>query len=124
MRRRQFITLLGGAATWPLAARAQPHNGPVRLGFLPIGSPRNAYDKSLAEAFQEGLRRVGLIENQNIVLDVVWVGDDPDQAVSEVLQRGAELLITSGSSATVAAGRQTSTIPKYSSMSATPWPWG
>ena len=68
MRRRQFITLLGGAAAaWPLAARAQPHKGPVRLGFLPIGSPRNAYDKSLAEAFQEGLRRVGLIENQNIV---------------------------------------------------------
>jgi putative tryptophan/tyrosine transport system substrate-binding protein len=112
MRRRQFITVLGGAvAAWPLAAQAQQHNGPVRLGFLPIGSPRNAYDRSLAEAFQEGLRRVGLIENQNIVLDVVWVGDDPDQAVSEELQRGAELLITSGSSVTVAARRQTSTIP-------------
>src|SRR5436190_6933372 len=40
-----------------------------------------------------------------------WVGDDPDQAVSEELQRGAELLITSGSSVTVAARRQTSTIP-------------
>ena len=67
--RRAFITLLGGAvAAWPLAARAQQHNGPVRLGFLPIGSPRNAYDTSLAEAFQEGLRRVGLIENQKIVL--------------------------------------------------------
>ena len=60
MRRREFITLIGGAAAaWPLAARAQPHKGPVRLGFLPIGSPRNAYDRSLAEAFQEGLRRVG-----------------------------------------------------------------
>jgi len=112
MKRREFITLIGGAAAaCPLAARAQQHNGPVRLGFLPIGSPRNAYDRSLAEAFQEGLRRVGLIENQNIVLDVVWVGDDPDQAVSEELQRGAELLITSGSSVTVAARRQTSTIP-------------
>jgi putative ABC transport system substrate-binding protein len=52
-----------------------------------------------------------LIENQNIVLDVVWVGDDPDRAVSEELQRGAELLITSGSSVSVAARRQTSTIP-------------
>jgi putative ABC transport system substrate-binding protein len=69
MTRREFITLLGGAAAaCPLAARAQQHNGPVRLGFLPIGSPRNAYDTSLAEAFQEGLRRVGLIENQKIVL--------------------------------------------------------
>jgi putative tryptophan/tyrosine transport system substrate-binding protein len=112
VRRRTFITLLGGAAAaWPRAARAQPHKGPVRLGFLPIGSPRNDYDRSLVEAFQEGLRRVGLIENQNIVLDVAWVGDDPDQAVSEELQRGAELLITSGSGVSVAARRQTSTIP-------------
>src|SRR6516165_10457738 len=111
MRRRRFISLLGGAVAWPLSARAQPHKGPVRLGFLPIGSPRNDYDRSLVEAFQEGLRRVGLIENQNIVLDIVWVGDDPDRAVSEELQRGAELLITSGSSVSVAARRQTSTIP-------------
>jgi putative tryptophan/tyrosine transport system substrate-binding protein len=111
MRRREFITLLGGATAWPIASHAQPHTGPVRLGFLPIGSPRNAYDRSLAEAFQEGLRRVGLIENQDIVLDVVWVSDDPDGAVSQVLKRGAELLITSGSGVSVAARRQTSTIP-------------
>jgi putative ABC transport system substrate-binding protein len=111
VNRREFITLIGSAAAWPLAARAQPHKGPVRLGFLPIGSPRNDYDRSLVEAFQDGLRRVGLIENRNIVLDIVWVGDDPDQAVSQELQRGAELLITSGSSVSVAAKRQTSTIP-------------
>jgi putative ABC transport system substrate-binding protein len=111
MRRREFITLLGGATAWPLATRAQPHKGPVRLGFLPIGSPRNIYDRSLVEAFREGLRRVGLIESENIVLDVVWAGDDPDQAVSEELRRGAELLITSGSSVSVAASRQTSTVP-------------
>ena len=112
MKRREFITLFAGsAAAWPLAARAQQSKGPARLGFLPIGSPRNTYDRSLVEAFQQGLRQVGLIENRNIVLDVVWVGDDPDQAVSEELQRGAELLITSGSSVSVAARRQTSTIP-------------
>ena len=112
MKRREFIALIGGAAVaWPLAARAQQSNGPVRLGFLPIGSPRNTYDRSLVEAFQQGLRQVGLIENQNIVLDIVWIGDDPDQAVSEELRRGAELLITSGSSVSVAASRQTSTIP-------------
>jgi putative tryptophan/tyrosine transport system substrate-binding protein len=112
VKRREFISLLGGAAAaWPLSARAQQSKGPARLGFLPIGSPRNTYDRSLVEAFQQGLRQVGLIENRNIVLDVVWVGDDPDQAVSEELQRGAELLITSGSSVSVAARRQTSTIP-------------
>ena len=111
MIRREFITLLGGAAAWPLAARAQQHRGPVRLAFIPIGSRSNPYDRSLVEAFQRGLRRVGLIENQDVVLDVVWPGDRPDQAVSEALQRGAELLIPCGSSASVAAKRQTSTIP-------------
>src|SRR5262249_51206576 len=105
IQRREFITLVGGAAAWPVAARAQLHKAPVRLGFLPIRSTRNDYDKALVEAFQQGLRRVGLIEDQNIVLDVVWVGDDPDQAVSEELKRGAELLITSGSSVSVAARR-------------------
>src|SRR6516164_959410 len=103
MNRRAFITLLGGGAVaWPLAARAQQGKGPVRLGFLPIGSPSNAYDRSLVEAFQQGLRKVGLIENRDIILDVVWMSGDPDQAVSEVLRRGAELLIPSGSSASVA----------------------
>ena len=112
LKRRDFLTLVGGTAVaWPLAARAQQHDGPVQLGFLPIGSPSNAYDSSLAHAFQQGLRQVGLIENRDIVLDVVWVGDDPDQAVSEELRRGAKLLITCGSSVSVVAKRQTSTIP-------------
>ena len=110
-KRRDFITLLGVAATWPLATRAQQHRGPARLAFIPTGSPSNPYDRSLVEVFQRGLRRVGLIENQNVALDIVWAGDRPDQAVSEALQRGAELLIPCGSSASVAAKRQTSTIP-------------
>jgi putative tryptophan/tyrosine transport system substrate-binding protein len=111
MRRRECVTLIGGVIIWPIAARAQQQKGPIRLGFLPVGSPDNAYDRSLVEAFQQGLRQVGLVENQNIVLDVVWSGNDPDQAVTGVLRRGAELLITSGSSTSVAAKRQTSTIP-------------
>jgi putative tryptophan/tyrosine transport system substrate-binding protein len=111
VRRRDFITLLSGAAAWPLTARAQQVKAPVRLGLLPLGSPSNAYDLSLVEAFRQGLRRVGLIEQQDIILDVVWTSGDPDQAVSEVLRRGAELLIPCGSSASVAAKRQTSIIP-------------
>src|SRR6516164_328912 len=111
MRRRDFIK---GISVWPalpLAARAQQQKGPIRLALLPVGSPSNTYDRSLVEAFQEGLRHVGLVENQNIVLDVIWSGNDPDHAVTEALRRGAELLITSGSSTSVAAKRQTSTIP-------------
>src|ERR1700687_922106 len=113
MKRREFITLFGGAAVgWSVRrAHAQQHKIPVRLGFFPIGSPSNAYDRSLVEAFQQGLRRVGLIEKQDIVLDVVWIGDDADQSVSEELRHGAELLIPCGSSAAVAAKRQTSILP-------------
>jgi putative ABC transport system substrate-binding protein len=103
VRRREFITLGGGAAIiWPVAVRAQQAKGAVRLGFVPLGSPSNAYDRSLVEAFQQGLRQVGLIENRDVILDVVWAGDDPDQA---------DMLIPCGSSASVAARRQTSTIP-------------
>jgi putative ABC transport system substrate-binding protein len=112
VRRREFITLIGGAAAaWPLVARAQQNSSPIRLGFVPLGSSSNAYDRSLVEAFQQGLRQVGLIEGRDIVLDVAWTNGDPEQAVREVLRRGAELLIPCGSSASVAAHHQTSTIP-------------
>jgi putative tryptophan/tyrosine transport system substrate-binding protein len=112
MRRREFVSLLGSAAVaWPLLARAQQHKGPVLLGFFPCGSPANAFDRSRVEAFQRGLHRVGLIENRDVVLDIGWQGDDPDQAVGEGLRRGAELLIPCGSSASVAAQRRAPKIP-------------
>ena len=111
MRRREFITLLSGVVASPLGARAQNAKTPVRIGFLPFGLPSNAYDRSLVEAFRQGLRQVGLVENRDIVLDVVWSSGDPDQAVTEAMQRGAELLVPTGSSASVAAKRRTSTIP-------------
>ena len=90
---------------------AQQTKSPFRVSLLPLGSPENKYDQSLVEAFRQGLRQVGLVESRDIVLDVVWIRGDPNQAVSEALKRGAELLIPCGSSASVAAKRQTSTIP-------------
>jgi putative tryptophan/tyrosine transport system substrate-binding protein len=109
MRRREFITLIGAsAAAWPLALQAK---GPVRLGFLPIGLPDNKYDQSLVEAFREGLRIAGLVEDKDVVIDVIWSKGDANEAVREALKRGAGLLIPCGSSASVAAKRQTSTIP-------------
>ena len=112
MKRREFITLLGGAAVvWPLVAQAQQAKRPIRIGFLPLGSPSNAYDRSLVEEFHQGLRMAGLVENRDIVLDIVWIGRDPDQAVTELLQRGAQMLIPCGSSASVAARRLAPTIP-------------
>jgi len=112
MRRRDFLKVVAGSiSAWPLVARAQHGGEPVRLGFVPLGSPANNYDFSLVEAFRQGLRKVGLIENQNVVLDVAWVKDDPDRAVRDVLQRGAQVLIPCGSSASAAAQRLTATVP-------------
>jgi putative ABC transport system substrate-binding protein len=112
MKRREFIGILGSAAVaWPLAAHTQQTKSPVRIGFLFFGSASNAYDRSLVEAFRQGLRQAGLIENRDVVLDLVWVSGNPDQAVTEVMQRGAGILVPCGSSASVAAKRQESTIP-------------
>jgi putative ABC transport system substrate-binding protein len=113
VKRREFITLLSTAATWPLAARAQQPQNPVRIGFLPVGSPSNSYDQSLVEAFRLGLRDLGVVENRHVVLDVVWINSEPEipQAVNELMERGAKLLIPCGTSASVAAKQQVSTIP-------------
>ena len=115
MRRREFIALLGGTAVaWPLGANAQQTKGPTRIGLLPFGAPSNAYDKSLVDAFRSGLRQAGLIEDRDIVLDIMWTSGsdaDTDKAVVELMRRGAEVLVPTGSTASVAAKRHTSTIP-------------
>ena len=114
MRRRDFIAIGGAAIAWPVCSRAQQAKGPTRIGLLPFGSPSNAYDKSLVDAFRSGLRQAGLIEDRDIVLDIVWTSGsdaDTDKAVAELIRRGAELLVPTGSTASVAAKRHTSTIP-------------
>ncbi|MGC2076168.1 MAG: hypothetical protein WA728_09085 [Xanthobacteraceae bacterium] len=97
MRRREFITLIGGGAAWPLAAQAQQQpKTAARIGMLPIGSPSNPNDKSLVKAFRQGVRDVGIVETQDVMLDVVWSSGDLEVAVNELIQRGAELLVPCG----------------------------
>jgi putative tryptophan/tyrosine transport system substrate-binding protein len=95
-----------------LSALRQANNS-VRIGFLPLGSLSNAYDLSLVGAFRQGLREVGVIENRDVVLDIVWIGNESEipQAVSELMQRGAKLLIPVGTSASTVVKRQVSTVP-------------
>jgi hypothetical protein len=57
---------------------------------LPLGSPLNPYDASLVAAFRGGLRKAGLIEGRDIILDIVWTAGNHAQAVAELVQRGAE----------------------------------
>ena len=75
MRRRELITLLGGAATWPLAGRAQQPLPPV-IGYLYSGSKVSA---PLLAAFQKGLGEAGYVENQNVAIEYRWANNVLDQ---------------------------------------------
>jgi len=93
MKRRDFLTLLGGAAVWPVRSRAE--EAAVRIGFLPLGSPTNRYDLSYVEAFRKGLVENDLIDGKNVLVDLLWVENEPeyDQAVLELIRRGAKILV-------------------------------
>src|SRR5262249_61919063 len=103
MRRGEFIALFGtGGVAWPLAARAQQPSHPFRIGYVPLGLATNATDQTYVESFRKGLRDVGLIENRDVTIDITWVVNESDysQAVGQLLQRGAMLLVTWGATAT------------------------
>jgi putative ABC transport system substrate-binding protein len=76
MRRREFITLLGGVAAWPLAARAQQSAIPV-VGYLNNGSPES--DASRLTGLRRGLNQTGYVEGQNVAIEYRWAGNQADR---------------------------------------------
>ena len=76
MRRREFITLLGGAAAWPVAARAQHPAMPV-VGYLNYGSPES--DTPRLTGLRRGLNENGYIEGRNFVIEYRWAGNQADR---------------------------------------------
>jgi len=112
MRRRQFITLVGGAATaWPLAARAQRPAMPV-IGILGLGS-RSAFDFALL-AFAQGLRQQGFVEDRNVSIQYSWAEGHYDllpSMAAEFVRRRVSVIVTFSAPATEEAAKATSTIP-------------
>jgi putative ABC transport system substrate-binding protein len=114
MKRREFITLLGGvAAAWPVAADAQQGGVPRRIGVL-MGVANNAVGQARAKAFQQELERLGWIDGRNIAIDLRWTGGDSEHLVelaTELVRLKADVIVTEGTPPTVAAKQVTSVIP-------------
>ena len=110
MRRREFITLIGGAASWPLAARAE-HPLPV-IGFLRNTSA--GASANLVAAFRLGLNEVGYTEGQNVAIDFRWSDGRDDQLpilAAALVRRPVTVLVAANITSLVAAKAATETIP-------------
>ena len=86
MKRREFITLLGGSAfAWPLAARAQEPAGMRRIGVLTAFADNDAEAQANITAFRRSLEKVGWIEGRNLAIDYRWGDADPERKRNYVI---------------------------------------
>jgi putative ABC transport system substrate-binding protein len=110
MKRREFITLLGGATAWPLVARAQ---GRIpRVGFM--GNSTAALEVNLVDSFREGLRELGYEEGRNIAIEYRWADGRYERfaaLVAELIAAKVDVIVTAGTPAALAVKKATSTVP-------------
>jgi putative ABC transport system substrate-binding protein len=121
MKRREFITLLGGAAAWPLAARAQQPAMPV-IGFLHGRSPQG-YASFLA-AFLQGLKQAGYVDSHNVVIEYRWAQNQSNRLpglAAELVRHPVAVMVTGGGDHVTEAARAASaTTPIVSTFGGDP----
>ena len=111
MKRREFITLLGGAVAWPLGARAQQQPMPV-IGYLNNGSPES--DAPRLTGLRRGLNESGYVEGRNLIIEYRWAGNQADRLpalAAELVQLRVAVIVSAGMVSTLAAKAATTSIP-------------
>ncbi len=116
MQRREFITLLGGAAAaWPLTARAQQPAGRVyRVGYLVFGSREQHQQINLSKAFEEGLRSHGYRVGENVVIEYRFADSEMERLpalAADLVRLGVDVIVTAAHQNTIAAMKATTAIP-------------
>jgi putative tryptophan/tyrosine transport system substrate-binding protein len=114
MKRREFILALGGAAAWPLGARAQQSAGRIyRVGYLSLGSREQQTQIQLIKAFEEGLRSLGYRVGENVVIEYRFANglERLPTLAADLVRLGVDVIVTSARQNTVAAMKATTTIP-------------
>ena len=122
IRRRDFITLLGGAAAWPLAARGQQADGVGRVGLL-LAIANGPVGQAYARAFEQQLQRQGWTVGRNLTIEVRWGEGQVEhfaEIVAEFVRLKVDVIVTTGTPAALLAKQATSVIPVVFTQSGDP----
>jgi putative tryptophan/tyrosine transport system substrate-binding protein len=120
MKRRAFITLLGGAAAWPFVAHAQQPGKRSRIGYLGVSS--SSLEPHYVDAFRQKLRDLGYIDGENIAIEFRWAEgqDDRPGLATALVSLNPDVIVTTGTPGALAAMQATKTIPIVMASSADP----
>jgi putative ABC transport system substrate-binding protein len=121
MKRRDFITLLGGVAAWPFAALAQQSERVRRIGFL-NGAADDADQRAMYEAFRQGLQRLGWIDGRNVQIDMRFGATDPVRTrkyAAELVALSPDVILVAGGFTTQLLLQETRTVLSSSPSSPT-----